>query len=106
MEEISAKLLKGKYFTPLDASADWHILVDDESSKLLTFNKHTIFGRFRFGAIRKWHEVKFICEFHQTRIKFLSHIITSDCIFCDEDKIKAINEMQYLTNVKELQRLL
>ncbi len=46
-EEILAKLSQGKYFSKLDASsAYWQIPLDEESSKLLTFN--TPFGRYRF----------------------------------------------------------
>ena len=46
-EEILAKLSEGKVFTKLDfSSAYWQIPLDEESSKLLTFN--TPFGRFRF----------------------------------------------------------
>ena len=46
-EEIFAEMNNPKYFTKLDASNGyWHIPVDEESSKLLTFNSP--FGRFSF----------------------------------------------------------
>ena len=46
-EEITARMAGARFFTKLDASSGyWQIKVDQESSKLLTFN--TPFGRYRF----------------------------------------------------------
>ena len=46
-EEILAQMSNAKFFTKLDTSnAYWQIPVDDESSKLLTFNSSN--GRYRF----------------------------------------------------------
>ena len=46
-ENLFARMSGTKYFAKLDMSnAYWHIRVDEESSKLLTFN--TLFGRFKF----------------------------------------------------------
>ena len=50
VNEILAKLGGAKMFSKLDASSGyWQIKVDDESSKLLTFN--TPFGRHRFKRL-------------------------------------------------------
>ena len=159
-EEILSKMSTGKKFTKLDASsAYWQICLDEDSSRLLTFN--TPFGRYRylrmaygissasdvcqmyiarmiegiqgsmnsqddiiiwgeddkqlkertllvFEAIKK-HGMKLNkskCCFHQSKITFLGHIITSDGIYADDKKILAIRNMPYPTNVKELQRFL
>ena len=46
-EEILVQTSNAKFFTKLDASNTyWQIPVDDESSKLLTFNSPN--GRYRF----------------------------------------------------------
>ena len=46
-DEILSRMAGAKYFTKLDASnAFWQVQLDDESSRLLTFNTHI--GRFRF----------------------------------------------------------
>ena len=46
-ETVMSEMSEGKYFSKLDASNGyWQIKVDEESSKLLTFN--TLFGRHRF----------------------------------------------------------
>lgn len=46
-EEILSQMSGAKYFSKLDASnAFWQIVLDKESSKLLTFN--TPFGRYRY----------------------------------------------------------
>ena len=46
-EEITARMAGASFFAKLDASSGyWHIKVDQESCKLLTFN--TLFGRYRF----------------------------------------------------------
>ena len=48
-EDLFSQMSGAKYFAKLDMSnAYWQIRVDEESSKLLTFN--TPFGRFKF----KW----------------------------------------------------
>ena len=45
-EEILAQITDAKFFTKLDASnAFWQVKLDEESSKLLTFN--TPFGRYK-----------------------------------------------------------
>ncbi len=50
VDEILSKLGGAKVFSKLDASSGyWQIKVDDESSKLLTFN--TPFGRYRFKRL-------------------------------------------------------
>lgn len=49
-EEIFAEMKNPKYFTKLDASNGyWQIPVDEESSKLLTFNSP--FGRYSFTRL-------------------------------------------------------
>ena len=46
-EEIACRLSGGKYFSKLDANQGyWQITIDEESSRLTTFN--TPFGRYRF----------------------------------------------------------
>ena len=61
-EEILASMSNAKFFTKLDASnAYWQIEVDDESSKLLTFN--TPFGRFSFQRLPFGiHSASEICQ--------------------------------------------
>ena len=50
VEEVANRLSGAKSFTSLDAcSAYWQLQVDDESSKLLTFN--TLWGRYRFTRL-------------------------------------------------------
>ncbi len=50
VDEILSKLGGAKVFSKLDASSGyWQIKVDDESSKLVTFN--TPFGRYRFKRL-------------------------------------------------------
>ena len=45
--EILAQMTDAKFFTKLDASnAFWQVKLDEESSKLLTFN--TPFGRYKY----------------------------------------------------------
>ena len=47
--EILAQMTDAKFFTKLDASnAFWQVKLDEESSKLLTFN--TPFGRYNIYA--------------------------------------------------------
>ena len=47
IEEIIARMPNARYFSVLDASSGyWQVLLDQESSKLCTFN--TPFGRYRF----------------------------------------------------------
>ena len=49
-ETVMSKLLDAKYFSKLDASNGyWQINIDEESSKLLTFNNS--FGRHRFKRL-------------------------------------------------------
>ena len=61
-EEILAFMSNAKFVTKLDASnAYWQIEVDDESSKLLTFN--TPFGRFSFQRLPFGiHSASEICQ--------------------------------------------
>jgi hypothetical protein len=61
-EEILANMPNAKYFSKLDASkAFWQIQVDEESSKLLTFN--TPHGRYRFKRLPFGiHSASEICQ--------------------------------------------
>eukprot|EP00112_Aurelia_sp_Birch-Aquarium-sp1_P025750 Seg874.6 transcript_id=Seg874.6/GoldUCD/mRNA.D3Y31 product="putative protein K02A2.6" protein_id=Seg874.6/GoldUCD/D3Y31 len=61
-EEILASMSNAKFFTKLDASnAYWQIEVDEESSRLLTFN--TPFGRFSFQRLPFGiHSASEICQ--------------------------------------------
>ena len=61
-EEILASMSNAKFFTKLDApNAYWQIEVDEESSKLLTFN--TPFGRFSFQRLPFGiHSASEICQ--------------------------------------------
>ena len=61
-DEILANMPNAKYFTKLDASkAFWQIQVDEESSKLLTFN--TPNGRYRFKRLPFGiHSASEICQ--------------------------------------------
>ena len=61
-DEVLASMINAKFFTKLDASnAYWQIEVDDESSKLLTFN--TPFGRFSFQRLPFGvHSASEICQ--------------------------------------------
>ena len=46
-EDLMGEFAEAKYFTKLDATSGyWHVVLDEDSSKLTTFN--TPFGRFRF----------------------------------------------------------
>ena len=57
-EDILSQIAEAKFFTKLDASnAYWQIPLDEESSKLLTFN--TPIGRYRFLRI---HSASKICQ--------------------------------------------
>ena len=68
-EEILSKMSNAKYFTKLDASnAYWQIPLDDESSRLLTFNSP--YGRYRF--LRMPFGIHSASEICQVRI---AHII-------------------------------
>ncbi|CAH1232986.1 RTL1 [Branchiostoma lanceolatum] len=50
LEDISTRLAGSKYFAVVDArSGYWQICLDEESSKLTTFN--TAFGRYRFTRL-------------------------------------------------------
>ena len=61
-EDVLAQMANAKHFTKLDASnAYWQIKVDDESSKLLTFNSpqgRYSFKRLPFGI----HSASEICQ--------------------------------------------
>lgn len=46
------------------------------------------------------------CEWLQTRVKILGHIVSFNKIEMDETKVKAINEIPYCKNVKEVQSFL
>ena len=46
------------------------------------------------------------CEWFNTSIKLLGHIVSEKGISMDPEKIKAITEMPYSTNVKEVQQFL
>eukprot|EP00795_Rhopilema_esculentum_P009803 gene9803-18365_t len=61
-EKILASMSNAKFFTKLDASnAYWQIEVDEESSRLLTFN--TPFGRFSFQRLPFGiHSASEICQ--------------------------------------------
>ena len=64
-EEIFSEMNNPKYFIKLDASNGyWHIPVDEESSKLLTFNSP--FGRFSF--IRLPYEIHSTFEAFQFQV--------------------------------------
>ena len=50
VEEIAERLPNAKVFSKFDATHGfWHVELDDESSKLLTFN--TPFGRYRYRRL-------------------------------------------------------
>ena len=61
-EEIFGEMKGAKFFTKMDASnAYWQIVVDEESSKLLTFN--TPFGRYKFKRLPFGiHSASEICQ--------------------------------------------
>ena len=63
-DEILSKMAGAKYFTKMDASnAYWQIPLDDESSRLLTFN--TPFGRYRYLRMPYGiHSASEICQSH------------------------------------------
>ena len=67
-EEILASMSNARLFTKLDASnAYWQIEVDEESSKLLTFN--TPFGLFSFRRLPIGiHSASEICQFKISQI--------------------------------------
>ena len=49
-ESIMAEMADAKFFSKLDASSEyWQIKVDEENSKILTFN--TPFGRYKFKKL-------------------------------------------------------
>ena len=61
-EDIFGEMKGAKFFTKMDASnAYWQIVVDEESSKLLTFN--TPFGRYKFKRLPFGiHSASEICQ--------------------------------------------
>ena len=64
-EEIFAQMNNPKYFTKLDASNGyWHIPVDEERSKLLTFSSP--FGRF--SSTRLPHRIHSASEVFQVQV--------------------------------------
>ena len=81
-EEILAKLAHAKIFTKLDASnAYWQIPLDEESSKLVTFN--TPFGRYRF--LRMPHGIHSASDVCQSRISQM--IDNIECVVNSQDDI-------------------
>ena len=61
-EDVFAQMSGAKYFAKLDMSnAYWQVRVDEESSKLLTYN--TPFGRFKFKQLPFGiHSASEICQ--------------------------------------------
>ena len=81
-EEILAKLAHAKIFTKLDASnAYWQIPLDEESSKLVTFN--TPFGRYRF--LRMPYGIHSASDVCQSRISQM--IDNIECVVNSQDDI-------------------
>lgn len=46
------------------------------------------------------------CEFNKKSLKFLGHIISSDSIAADNEKLVAIHQLETPKNIKQVQRLL
>ena len=160
LDDVLHNLRRAKVFTKVDlASGYWHIKLDEESSKLTTFQ--TCFGRYRwlrlpFGlnvsseifqkrllnAFEKLNGVECIAddviihgetkaehdknlnrflerckqlgvrlnkdktETATSQITFMGHLITTDGVHIDPEKVKAVNKFETPSNVEELRRFL
>ena len=164
IEEIVADVPDAKVFSVLDATSGfWQIELDEESSKLCTFN--TPFGRYRFkrlpfgiksapevfqrymtemlegipgaepiaGAIVDdiliWgssidqHDARLRqvlnrarefglklnskkCQVRKDQVPYVGHLLTSDGLKPDPEKVRAVEAMQPPRNVKELRTFL
>ena len=164
LDDILPELSNAKLFSTLDLkNAYWHVLLDDESSKLTTFS--TPFGRYRwirmsFGCnmsseifqtrlqqsldgldsvycvaddimitgngsteenAKLDHDVKLKCllercrtvgirlnrdkmNLHQTSVTFLGHLVTTEGLKPDPEKVRAIDDMTRPTDVEGVQR--
>ncbi|GBO99797.1 Retrovirus-related Pol polyprotein from transposon 412 [Eumeta japonica] len=98
IDDCKAKLSGSKYFSTLDASSGfWMIPLDDDSSKLCTFN--TPFGRYKF--LRLPFGISVAPEiFHGEMVKLFGDIGE------DMEKIESIVMMPVPKDVQELQRFL
>ena len=156
IDDVISNMPNAKVFSKLDAvSGFWQIQLDDESSKLCTFN--TPFGRYRFtrlpfgiksasevfqkitsemvadingaeaiiddilvwGATQEEHDERLRkvldkareynlklsvnkCEISRDSIKYVGHILSSEGVKPDPEKIRAVLAMKKPTNKPEL----
>lgn len=160
IEEIDYRMPNTKYFSKLDATTGfWQIQLDEDSSKLCTFNSPL--GRFRFlrmpfglncaseiyksvmsrmvedidGAeviveyILVWGEnltehderLKKVlerardynlklstekCEFRRKEVTYVGHVLSSEGLKADPEKIRAVTEMTPPANKKDLRKFM
>ncbi|UYV66708.1 K02A2.6-like [Cordylochernes scorpioides] len=125
-ENILAEIPKAKFYSVLDAkSAFWQVPLSENTSKYLVMS--TPFGRYRFLRLpfgisiapenfqKIMHKIfcdipNVVCNIDDLLIwgvvKFLGHTISQEGILPDQDKVRAIQNMQIPKNKQELQRIL
>ncbi|UYV60465.1 K02A2.6-like [Cordylochernes scorpioides] len=125
-ENILAEIPKAKFYSVLDAkSAFWQVPLSENTSKYLVMS--TPFGRYRFlrlpfgisSAPEIFQKImhKIFCDIPNVvcyiddlliwgEVKFLGHTISQEGILPDQDKVRAIQNMQIPKNKQELQRIL
>lgn len=160
IEEIVTRMPNAKYFSKLDATSGfWQIQLDEDSSKLCTFNSPL--GRFRFlrmpfglncaseiyqsvmsrmvedidgaevivddilvwGETLKEHDERLKkvlerakdynlklssekCEFRRKEVTYVGHVLSSEGLKADPEKIRAVTEMTPPTNKKDLRKFM
>ena len=117
IEEIVAEMPETKLFSVLDATSGyWQMKLDEESSKLCTFN--TPFGRYSFTRLP--FGIKSAPEVFQKMSQVLEDIDGAEAIVDDilvwgrdkdglkpdPEKIRAMQEMTQPSNTKELKTFL
>ena len=81
IEEVVAEMPNAKVFSKLDATSGfWQLSLDEESSKLTTFN--TPFGRYRF--LRAPFGIKSIPEMYQRRMSEIVEDIEGVAVIVDD----------------------
>ena len=160
VEEVVSRMPKAKYFSELDANQGfWQIKLDEESSKLCTFN--TPIGRYRFlclpfgissasemfqrsvaqmieglegvvniiddllvwGDTIEEHDQRLIkvlerareynlklnrnkCKIRTTEIKYIGHVLSTDGLKADDEKLRAVVQLPPPQDKQELMRFM
>ena len=160
VEEVVSRMPKAKYFSELDANQGfWQIKLDEESSKLCTFN--TPIGRYRFlrlpfgissasevfqrsvaqmieglegvvniiddllvwGDTIEEHDQRLIkvlerareynlklnrnkCKIRTTEIKYIGHVLSTDGLKADDEKVRAVVQLPPPQDKQELMRFM